>query len=665
MKSVRNHRSSPCHVVLFLAFAMCLLFAAGAIAQVTLHPASAARGDIVAADVTGLATNSTVIVNLCPGPDGDCTNARRATVERFGPNGIKFTVDANTVPGSYKVRVTIDGKEQMAETALKVEPPMVKSAAATSINTGNSRGYELVVNGTGFAAGANAADNVLLFDGTANNRRIQPCTATAAAGTSQAGAQTNSATPPHCVRIEASDDGRQLIYTGLFPGISGNTNIAVAVGGTSPGPKTYAPVLFPVESAFSLTVQIVLKGAAILGIFGGGMYIAIKGLKLLGESMGKIPRRQGGATPARWYETLLIDPRTNTYSLASFQFALWSMAFLLAYLWLFAGRVFVQHNPDFVDLPSDFATMLGATAGTAVVATAIDASKGSKGAGEIHPALSDLVSNGGVFAPERFQFLIWTIVAVSGYLILTFSYPLDIVAGLPQVGTNILSLSGISGLAYLGGKLTRTAGPVITAVAPVPGTPAAAPVHDAAAAVGEVRRVAGQQLSLDAGAAYIVKDAAGAETRLVAGGGGVVAVVPQGATSGFATAVDVTLPPGFLFPGTITLINIDQQKAVMPVLAYPPLIDTVAAPPGAAAGGLVRRLTGQQFSLDQGVAYIVKNAAGTETTLPAGSVTAVTPPGATSGFASVVDVTFPAGFVFPGMITVINPDQQRAGIQVP
>ena len=131
MKSVRNHRSSPCHVVLFLAFAMCLLFAAGAIAQVTLHPASAARGDIVAADVTGLATNSTVIVNLCPGPDGDCTNARRATVERFGPNGIKFTVDANTVPGSYKVRVTIDGKEQMAETALKVEPPMVKSAAAT------------------------------------------------------------------------------------------------------------------------------------------------------------------------------------------------------------------------------------------------------------------------------------------------------------------------------------------------------------------------------------------------------------------------------------------------------------------------------------------------------------------------------------------------------
>jgi len=65
------------------------------------------------------------------------------------------------------------------------------------------------------------------------------------------------------------------------------------------------------------------------------------------------------------------------------------------------------------------------------------------------------------------------------------------------------------------------------------------------------------------------------------------------------------------------------------------------------------------------VTYIVKNAAGAETTLPAGSVTAVTPPGAISRFATEVDVTFPAGFVFPGMITVINPDQQRAGIQVP
>jgi hypothetical protein len=183
-----------------------------------------------------------------------------------------------------------------------------------------------------------------------------------------------------------------------------------------------------------------------------------------------------------------------------------------------------------------------------------------------------------------------------------------------------------------------------------------------------VTQLTGQQLPLDPAGLYILKDRLGNQTKLVpaAGGGGMVAAVtPLGATSGFASSVNVTLPVGFQFPGTITAVTPDQQKAVVDLLDAPPVITAIASQPPV-GGAPVRRLAGQQLSLDPAANYVVTASNGTQVTLnPSGAggpVIAVQPVGTTSGFATQVDITFPNGFMLPGRLMVINPDGQQATV---
>ena len=191
----------------------------------------------------------------------------------------------------------------------------------------------------------------------------------------------------------------------------------------------------------------------------------------------------------------------------------------------------------------------------------------------------------------------------------------------------------MSGLAYLGGKLARTPGPVIDT----------ATTQIGAAGTVRTTRLTGQQLPLDPTGAYIVTDKLSNRTMLMptpGGGGAVTAVTPAGATSGFATSVDVRLPMGFVVPGSIAAETPDQQKAVVDLLDVPPAIANVAIIQVAAGAAAVRRLTGRQLSLDPAANYVVTAADGTTTATlhPTGAagapVVAVQPPGATTGFAT-------------------------------
>src|SRR6185503_20813765 len=97
----------------------------------------------------------------------------------------------------------------------------------------------------------------------------------------------------------------------------------------------------------------------------------VLGLWLVGRSISDL-REVLKLTPRpNLLQVLLLDPKTQTYSLANFQLIAWSAAFLLAYSYLFVGRVFWQNGTEMIDLPGDFAAMLGAAAGTSVAATAI------------------------------------------------------------------------------------------------------------------------------------------------------------------------------------------------------------------------------------------------------------------------------------------------------
>ena len=98
------------------------------------------------------------------------------------------------------------------------------------------------------------------------------------------------------------------------------------------------------------------------------------------------------------------------------------------------------------------------------MAAGINGARGPKGAGEERPSLADLITTGAVVAPERFQFLIWTILGALAFLFLVlFSDPATI-RDLPKIPEGFLYLMGVSSFGYLGGRLARKSGPIIDTI---------------------------------------------------------------------------------------------------------------------------------------------------------------------------------------------------------
>ena len=158
---------------------------------------------------------------------------------------------------------------------------------------------------------------------------------------------------------------------------------------------------------------------------------------------------------------LFLDEETQTYSLSKCQFYAWTLAAILGYVFLVISTSVVQGSTVFPDIPDGLPGIILASAGTAVLATGITSSKGTKGAGPVHPTLADFITNGGVVAPERLQFVVWTVVGIVTFLTIVFSSDPLTVNGLPKIPSGFLELMGISSAGYLAGKLVRDPGPII------------------------------------------------------------------------------------------------------------------------------------------------------------------------------------------------------------
>lgn len=158
---------------------------------------------------------------------------------------------------------------------------------------------------------------------------------------------------------------------------------------------------------------------------------------------------------------LFVDEETQTYSLSKSQFYAWTLAGILGYVFLAVSKSVIQGSAVFPEIPSGLPAVLLFSAGTSVVATGITSAKGSKGAGELTPTPADFITTGGVVAPERLQFVVWTVVGIFTFLTIVFkSDPLTL-SDLPKIPDGFLELMGISSAAYLGGKLARKPGPVV------------------------------------------------------------------------------------------------------------------------------------------------------------------------------------------------------------
>ncbi len=163
---------------------------------------------------------------------------------------------------------------------------------------------------------------------------------------------------------------------------------------------------------------------------------------------------------------LFIDPKTNTYSLSQLQLILWSAAAVVAYVYLAASRALVQWDWRLCEVPENLPMLLGISAGTTVLSIGATGVRGSKGSGSLHPELGDFISSGGVFAPERLQFFLWTVIGVFSFISATLAQDPASVTNLPRIPDSFLPLMGISSVGYLAGKVTRKPGPNISRIVP-------------------------------------------------------------------------------------------------------------------------------------------------------------------------------------------------------
>jgi hypothetical protein len=177
-----------------------------------------------------------------------------------------------------------------------------------------------------------------------------------------------------------------------------------------------------------------------------------------------LKRHQIGKESVSPLYTFLLDPETDTMSLSKFQLYVWTGVAVFGYAYLTVARSLIQGEFEFAPIPEGLPGIIGISAGTAVLAAGINSARGPKGAGEESPSLADLITTGAVVVPERFQFLIWTILGALAFLFLVaFSDPATI-RDLPKIPEGFLYLMGVSSFGYLGGRLARKSGPIIDTI---------------------------------------------------------------------------------------------------------------------------------------------------------------------------------------------------------
>jgi hypothetical protein len=179
----------------------------------------------------------------------------------------------------------------------------------------------------------------------------------------------------------------------------------------------------------------------------------------------KAGRYRVGTRTYATFAYIFIEPQSNTFSLSRLQLLIWTAATVVGYTYLAASQMLVQWTWVLPDVPEGLPTLMGISAGTTAIAAGTEMQR-SKGAGPVHPSLGDFITTGGVFAPERLQFFLWTLLGAAGFVSATLAQDPALVTQLPKIPDNFAPLMGISSLGYLAGKVLRKSGPVIRQLIP-------------------------------------------------------------------------------------------------------------------------------------------------------------------------------------------------------
>lgn len=319
---------------------------------------------------------------------------------------------------SNKLRV-LNASGLLAPTITSVQPRVVFP---------DQHGYALTIEGSDF--GVDKKDLLIQFTPQDDRRPDMPITVG----------------PDRIVSLTAD----RIELKGLTDLVHGDQLVRVRLGTVSSEP-------------FSITVARFGRTLPLLGASGVLLLAIGLLLRILRGLRGDKGSHQGALTVLK---DALIDEETRTYSLSRLQFYLWTAVAIWSYCYLLLSLVFAQGVTRFVDVPEGLPGIVLISASTSVFAAGITSVKGSKGSGKLQPCFSDLVTAGGNIVPERIQFLCWTLVGICVYLLLVVEQSPAEIKTLPTIPDGFLQLTGISSLGYLGGKLARKPGPVISGMEP-------------------------------------------------------------------------------------------------------------------------------------------------------------------------------------------------------
>jgi hypothetical protein len=230
-------------------------------------------------------------------------------------------------------------------------------------------------------------------------------------------------------------------------GASGGTPAPAA--GTVIAPAcTSAPPGCEFEVAFALVTPGAVRIYALLVV------AALLGIVLLLLNSGQ-QRTLSTGKGVGLLQAAFLDVETRTYSLSKLQFYIWGFAVISGYIYLTMARSLVQGAFEFASIPDNLPLLMGLSVGTSVASVGVSSLAGNKGAGDVGPLPSDLITSGGVVAPERLLHLLWTIIGGTAFLGFAFSVAPETINNLPSVPNGFLELMGVSAAGYVGGKVAR------------------------------------------------------------------------------------------------------------------------------------------------------------------------------------------------------------------
>lgn len=380
-------------------------------------------------------TNKKVQVQICNGRGKDC---KEVIVDDDNSNGstISFKIPDDLQPGRYLLHVQFDGQTKLdVPGELRVLADQVKLVSVypdpPAPRGDGSFNFEI----KGENLGTKDKDTVVLE----TDKRValidQVC-------------DEEKKIRDHCLKLDTKVPGRKLGVIGFHPNGETELKIIIRVGNQLSDPMNVKLKRLTGREAklWSIVVLIFILGSI--------LWLVRNGMKKVAES------KQSLLT------TLFFDKLTNSYSLSKCQLLLWSVLTAWGYIYLLICRTFIQGDfTQFPPIPENLPELLGVSAFTTVTVAGVTAAKGSKGAGPLEPSIADFISSGGLVIGERFQFVLWTLVSGFGFVTLLLFTDAGHLLELPKIPDTLLYLTGVSAAGYVGGRLVRKQGPVITNLA--------------------------------------------------------------------------------------------------------------------------------------------------------------------------------------------------------